>query len=152
MFAVPRIARTVRGHRSYFRRMTGDQKELVRGSWSALREREHEFAHRCYVVFCRTHPHLRGLLENFMDEQQKRFGALVTRAVDALDETAALAPELGDLGRRHKTMGVKDHHHQAFGEALLLALAELLGPAFTPPVRDAWKAFYGTLQLGMARG
>lgn len=132
--------------------MTGVQKELVRKSWSALRDREHEFAHRCYVVFCRTHPHLRSLLESFMEEQQKRFGALVTRAVDALDGADPLAPELGELGRRHKSMGVKAHHHQAFGEALLAALAELLGPAFTPPVRQAWMAFYGSLHLSMSRG
>jgi hemoglobin-like flavoprotein len=58
-------------------------------------------------------------------------------------------PVVQELGRRHACYGVKDHHYGAVGTALLWTLAEALGAAFTPDVKDAWARVYGTLASTM---
>jgi hemoglobin-like flavoprotein len=49
------------------------------------------------------------------------------------------------MAMRHKDYGVRDEHYDKVGEALLWTLAAILGPAFTPAVRDAWATLYGSV-------
>jgi hemoglobin-like flavoprotein len=72
-------------------------------------------------------------------------------AVATLDNPRELLPVLESLGRRHVYYGVEDRHYDTVGIALLDALAHLLGPAFTPEVKDAWVAIYTHLADTMKR-
>jgi hemoglobin-like flavoprotein len=54
-------------------------------------------------------------------------------------------PAVEDLGRRHSRYGVTPEHYKPVGEALLWTLEKGLGPAFTPPVKEAWTGAYTTL-------
>ena len=49
------------------------------------------------------------------------------------------------LARRHLAYGVKDQHYDSVGAALLWTLEQGLGEQWTPEVKGAWSAAYGTL-------
>ena len=46
--------------------------------------------------------------------------------------------------------GVQPHHYDSVGTALLWTLAQGLGSAFTPELRDAWAAAYVMLSDAIA--
>lgn len=131
--------------------MTEEQQKLVRDSWAALQHRETEVAAGCFAELLRTHPHLTSLFDGILDDLRPRLAATLSQAVGLLGEPAGMAPELARLGHRHRAIGVKAQHHKAMSAALQFSLGQLLGPAFTPAVRSAWGAFYGTLEKGMAQ-
>jgi hemoglobin-like flavoprotein len=65
--------------------------------------------------------------------------------VGALDRVDELAPTIADLGRRQTAYGVTDAHYDSVGAALLWALEQGLGDAWTAEVKAAWAAAYGLL-------
>ena len=70
-------------------------------------------------------------------------------AVASLDRIDEIVPVVRMLGRRHVGYGVEPRHYDTVGAALLWTLKHGLGTAFTPEVREAWTAAYGTLASTM---
>jgi hemoglobin-like flavoprotein len=70
---------------------------------------------------------------------------MIALAVGKLGQPEVLIPVLQGLGRRHAGYGVRDHHYDTVGAALLKTLRQGLGVAFTPEVEDAWVEVYGVL-------
>jgi hemoglobin-like flavoprotein len=62
---------------------------------------------------------------------------------DTTDEKDDVVLVVLALGRRHRTLyRVEDRHYETVGQALLWALDQGLGEAFTPEVREAWAKAY----------
>ena len=66
-------------------------------------------------------------------------------AVKGLSHLETIVPAVQDLGRRHVGYGVKDHHYDTVGAALLWTLEQGLGAGFTPEVRKVWSDTYDLL-------
>jgi hemoglobin-like flavoprotein len=130
--------------------MTEQHVSLVRLSWASLFAREEEFAQRCYDELFAREPRLRILFQGFMDEQHRRLSIAISGLIDRLEDQERLTAELRHMGARHKGYGVKSEHHAPVAAAIMTALDSMLGPDFTPPVREAWLAFYGFVAKGMA--
>jgi hemoglobin-like flavoprotein len=73
-------------------------------------------------------------------------------AVDNLARPAQLMPLLGDLGLRHVAYGVQRADFAPLGDALIAAVAELEGPAWTSETEGAWRTTYDAIVVGMLRG
>jgi NAD(P)H-flavin reductase len=70
----------------------------------------------------------------------------VVQMVDRPDE---LVPFLQQLGRDHRKFGVLAEHYDAVGAALLSAMGEFAGTAWTPLVEKAWTDAYGIVSSAM---
>ena len=94
-------------------------------------------------------PHLRPMFGSDMKAQGKKLLAMLSTAVNGLDNTDALLTVVRDLGARHVGYGVKPEHYEIVGEALIWTLETGLGDAFTADVRQAWTEVYGALASTM---
>ena len=56
-----------------------------------------------------------------------------------------------DCAAQHAQFGVKRSHFFAFGDALIWALEQQFGPAFTPELKQAWVTLYDAVQREMIR-
>ncbi len=65
--------------------------------------------------------------------------------VSVLDEPDRFAETSRKLLERHLDYGVQLQHFHLGRAALLWALEQNLGNQFTPPVREAWTAFYDAI-------
>src|SRR4029434_8083362 len=92
-----------------------------------------------------------------MPEQRKKVIEALSLALQSLDDLAALTPTLEELGRRHHRYGVTAAHYDSVGQALLWALEQGLGNAWTPAsacthaMASAWTELYGQLSTVMKR-
>jgi hemoglobin-like flavoprotein len=118
------------------------QMQLVQASLPAIGGRSHAFATAFYDRLFSEHPELRVLFPNDLTGQKKKLIAMIGFLVTNLRRINEVAPEIYELGRRHHSYDVAAEHYAHVGEALLWSLRRLLGPDFTPELRDAWLAVY----------
>jgi hemoglobin-like flavoprotein len=94
-------------------------------------------------------PELQKLFKSDIKQQGRKLMTMIGMAVRGLDNLAALVPVVQNLGRRHVAYGVMPGHFDTVGAALLWALKQGLGAAFTSEVEKAWAAAYMLLASTM---
>jgi hemoglobin-like flavoprotein len=129
--------------------VTPDQKVLVQQSFRLVEPIADTAAELFYSRLFEVDPSLRHLFRGDMREQRRKLMQMLTVAVRGLDQLDAIVPAVQALGRRHVGYGVQPQHFDTVGAALLWALAQGLGPAFTTDVRNAWAAVYDILSSVM---
>ena len=125
--------------------MTPMDRIRVQDSFEAVKPIADEAARLFYGRLFEIAPEVKPLFTGNMEEQGVKLMKTLAIAVAGLNNLDALVPVLQKLGQNHVPYGVKAEHYPKVGEALLWALGEGLGDAFTPEVKDAWAEVYGIL-------
>ena len=130
--------------------MTPNEIRLIRESWAAVEPIADTAASLFYVRLFELDPAIERLFRRTdMESQRKNLMQTLTVVVKSIDKLDQIVPAVQALGRRHAGYGVRESHYATVGEALLWTLEQGLGDAFTPDVRAAWTAAYGTLSTVM---
>lgn len=129
--------------------MHTDTMHHVQQSWALVQPIAPQAAALFYGHLFALDPTLRPLFKGDMAGQGRQLMRMISAAVDRLGAPHTLIPVLQDLGRRHAGYGVQDCHYATVGSALLATLAQGLGEAFSPAVRDAWQQVYGLISQTM---
>ena len=133
--------------------MKPKQKQLVQETWKQVAPIAETAAELFYGRLFELDPSLRALFARTdMKAQQKILMQTLGLIVKGLDMPEQMIPALENLGRRHVRYGVQESHFATVGEALLWTLGKGLGPAFTPPVKEAWGAAFGVVASVMKAG
>jgi len=129
--------------------LTEDQKKLVRASITRAERMAEVVGLIFYKRLFELDPSLRRLFQNNIQEQSKKLMATLKMVVDGLEYSQELVASIRSLGRRHVQYGVKEHHYDTVGEALVWALEKGLGAEFPPEARNAWITVYTWLAATM---
>lgn len=129
-----------------------EQLRLVQGTCDVLLSAEPRVAELFYDRLFAIAPEARALFPADLADQRRKLSDTLASMMNHLTHPEMFARLTGELGRRHAAYGAEPAHYGAVGQALLAALAELLGPRFTPEVRSAWASLYGEIADGMMRG
>ena len=130
--------------------MTPMQQQMIRESWQSVEPIQEQAAGLFYGRLFELEPAIARLFRRTdMASQRKLLMQTLTVVVKSIDRLDQIVPAVEALGRRHAGYGVRPAHYATVGEALLWTLETGLGPAFTPPVREAWTIAYTTLATVM---
>jgi hemoglobin-like flavoprotein len=133
--------------------MNAERKRLVHDSWQSLSARHARVAMLFYERLFEIAPHARNLfVRTNMADQRVKVVRMLSDIVENLDHLDLLIPSIAALGRRHQGYGVKDEDYDRVREALLGAIGNTLGDAFTPEVQSAWEEAYALTAAVMKRG
>jgi hemoglobin-like flavoprotein len=132
--------------------MTPEQIALVQSSYQRVGPAVPDLAARFYVELFGRHPSLRALFTTDPAQQQARFADKLTEIVWAMPRLDELLVHTRALGARHVGYGVRAVDYGAVGEALLGALAAVLGDDFDDPTREAWALAYNLVAETMLAG
>jgi diguanylate cyclase (GGDEF)-like protein len=134
--------------------LTAQEIMLVRTSFALLIPIQEKVAGLFYDRLFAIAPELRQLFSNDLNSQKRKLMALLSTCVGKLQDFSTFAPVIKGLGARHVMYGAKTEHYAIVAEALMGALKQSLGDAFTPEVRYAWAKVYeiiaATMQAGAA--
>jgi nitric oxide dioxygenase len=122
---------------------------LVRTTFDRTWPVASDMADQFYRRLFETAPHVRALFPGDMGRQGARFMAKLAVLVGSIDRPDQLAALAGALARQHVEYGVQPAHYAAVGAALLWALEQELGEAWTPEVAAAWAGVYEALSRCM---
>ena len=125
---------------------------LVQSSFERLGPQLPVMAARFYQELFRRDPALRPLFATDLTEQQARFAVKLTELVRAIPRLDDLLSHTRALGARHAGYGVRAADYQTVGNALLDALAAVLGDGLDAPTREAWALAYNLIAETMLEG
>ena len=129
--------------------MTPEQIALVKGSWMKIIPIKDQAAALFYDRLFSIDPPLQKLFSGDMAEQGKKLMVTISTVVASLDKLELILPVVQQLGRSHVGYGVKDSDYDSVGSALLWALEQGIGDAFTAEVKQAWAEAYEMLATTM---
>lgn len=130
-----------------------DVHALVENSFVLVREHKEAFAKRFYEILFEESPQLKPLFKetNIHRQSEKLYESLVL-LVENIRNPDVLKSVLGPLGQNHKAYGAIEQHYPFVGSALLKALEEYIGDAWTKEVAQAWTDTYGAVMDMMLAG
>ena len=144
--------------------LTDSEKHLIVSAYRLLVPISETVADLFYRRLFEDKPHYRGLFPEDMSKQKRKFMAMlafITRSLDWTEEQwqEDVAPEndlflvVLALGRRHHSLyNVPADAYGPVEVALLWALDQGLGQAFTPDLQRAWTKLYRALATSMHMG
>lgn len=115
------------------------EQALIRDSFRMLAADLPSATSCFYAHLFRRAPDTRALFVTDLDRQGRKLGQTLETVVGLLDRWGLLRTQLGDLAIRHLAYGVRAEHYPPVEEALLLMLAERLGPGFSAAHAAAWR-------------
>jgi nitric oxide dioxygenase len=130
-------------------KMTPAQIAAVQSSFSKVAPIADQAAAMFYGRLFELDPSLRKLFKSDMREQGKKLMGMLGTVVRELNDLSKIIDSVKGLGRGHVRYGVKPEHYATVGAALLWTLEKGLGKAFTPGVKDAWRAAYSLVAQTM---
>jgi nitric oxide dioxygenase len=125
---------------------------LVRTSFSLVVPIQDVVAGLFYDRLFVLDPKLRHLFPDDLSGQKRKLMTVLTTCVGKLHDFSTLAGDIKDLGARHVAYGAKTEQYPIVAQALLCALTQGLGDAFTPEIRSAWTKVYEVLAVTMKAG
>ena len=122
---------------------------LIRDSFAQIQPRSGEVVQFFYAMLFAMAPATRELFAANMEVQRSRFWRALVHIVQNVDRPDELVPFLRQLGRDHRKFGVLAQHYDVMGTALVTALKQYAGAAWTPQVEKAWRDAYGLIAKTM---
>ncbi|ATC66065.1 hemin receptor [Nibricoccus aquaticus] len=129
--------------------MTSEEIALIRSTFAAAAKQPDATAALFYAKLFTLDPSLRGLFHGDMRAMGEKFISMLAMVAANLSHLDRLLPTVRQLGERHAGYRVQDAHYVTVGAALLAALAENLGPAWSPAAHTAWSKAYDLLSSTM---
>lgn len=129
--------------------ITSTEIALIRATFAAASKNPDATAALFYAKLFELDPTLRGLFHGDMRAQGEKLISMLALVAASLDRLDQLLPTVRQLGVRHAGYRVKDEHYATVGAALLAALAQGLGPVWSPAAHDAWAKAYSLLSSTM---
>ena len=132
--------------------MKPESEQLIRDTWAELEPQSDTLVDAFYRRLFASNPAAAELFAaTNMTEQRRKFSAMLAEIVRAIGDPDVLIREVAASGRRHVHYGVRDRDYEDVGAALVWAIGETLGPAYTPEVHAAWREAYALLSAVMRR-
>jgi hemoglobin-like flavoprotein len=132
--------------------MTPEQITLVQSSFERLGPELPTLATRFYQELFGRDPALRALFTTDLALQKVRFAEKLSEIVRAMPRLEELLGHTRALGARHASYGVRALDYRTVGDALIAALAAVLGDSFDTPTREAWVIAYNLMAETMLDG
>ena len=105
-----------------------------------------------YDRLFQVRPETRRLFKIEMNVQREHLAAALALIVRNLFMLDALTEPIQELGVYHAVVGVLPEHYPVVRDAMLFALSEALGPAWTPELATDWRALIEKLSTLMLSG
>ena len=132
--------------------MTPEQITLVQSSFERAAPELPALATRFYQELFGRNPALRALFTTDLALQKVRFAEKLTEIVRSMPRLSELLGHTRALGVRHAGYGVRAVDYRTVGDALLGALAAVLGDTFDAATREAWAIAYNLVAETMLEG
>ncbi len=127
--------------------------DLLRRSFRDLAPRLDEVAERFYALLFERRPDVRPLFARTSPEvQREKLVASLALCVGLLGRDEDLDAMLGELGHAHVGYGTLPEHYPPVVDALVDALGEVAGEAWSPALETTWRAVLEEVSTRMQSG
>ena len=126
--------------------LTKNEIVLIKKSWSSIKKiNVAVIGDIFYSKLFFDNPELRKMFPEDMEGQYHKLLDMLNTIIERLEKIDELKGDIVAMAKRHEDYGVKPHHYNLVGMALLWTLQKGLGAEWTDDVRSAWVNCYAIL-------
>ncbi|HZR38475.1 MAG TPA: globin domain-containing protein [Ktedonobacteraceae bacterium] len=126
--------------------------QLLKASFEEIPDRT-QFARRFYEILFDTFPDSHALFARTnWNRQYSSLMATLASVVSGVERGENVVPSLHKLGERHARYGAQPDHYPIVGASLIATFKQILGPAFTQEMQDAWTSAFEVISTEMIQG
>ncbi|KAK3736504.1 hypothetical protein QZH41_009390, partial [Actinostola sp. cb2023] len=142
-----------------------DRKDIIRQTWKLVEPVKIAAGKKLFARLFEVNPNLQNTFPAFKGLEikdilnsrslylhAKRVMNAIENAVSSLNDAEVFTNYLANLGDRHIPWNVQKEHFNIVGECLLWTFQDMLGPACTTEVAEAWAELYGFIAQSMLEG
>jgi NAD(P)H-flavin reductase/hemoglobin-like flavoprotein len=111
----------------------------VKDSFQRISSSPHFAMEYLYARLFAHQPEMRALFPFSMEQTRAAAFRMLAELIEHLDDPETADRLLDGLGADHRKFGLKDHHYRPFFDAMLTAIGQVSGSAWTPEVARAWQ-------------
>jgi methyl-accepting chemotaxis protein len=126
--------------------------DALETSFDLLAPRGEELVETFYARLFERAPAVRPLFGSDLRRQRAMLLQALVMVRRSLRDLAALVPVLHRLGARHVAYGARPEHYPVVAEALIAAMAELAGDAWSDRYALAWEQGLAVIAGAMLEG
>lgn len=97
---------------------------------------------RMYEILFSKYPETKPLFANATSDQHKKLAGAIAAFAGNIDNLGALGGAVEKMAQSHVNTNVLPLHYPMVADALITAMGEVLGEAFTPERKNAWVEAY----------
>ncbi|KAK5999145.1 Flavohemoprotein [Cladobotryum mycophilum] len=134
--------------------LTLQQTKLVRDTIPYLTEHGERITTTFYRNMLKNHPEFNNYFNTVNQangRQPRALTAIILNFANNINHITELIPKMERMCQKHCSLGIMPDQYEIVGKYLVAAFAEVLGPAMTPEVKEAWDKAYWML-AGMLIG
>lgn len=131
--------------------MKDEEINLVITSWAKISAAQERAAEMFYNRLNEMDPRVGQIFLSKFKSKADMFMKPLGIMVASLSNFATFYPMIQMLGGRHVSYGATSKDYDIFRDALMWTIGQILGPDYTPEVRDAWIHAYATLSNAMGK-
>ena len=132
--------------------MTPEQLELVGTTVADVETHSEAFSACFYEHLFDLAPETRAMFPADLAEQRRKLVEELSFLAEAVSDLPAFVDRARVLGAQHHRYGVRPGHYEVVQQALLIALADALGPVWNPTTTLAWQRLYRLMAETMLEG
>ena len=130
--------------------MTRSEVQLVRSSFQALTPQRNRLAGLFFAQLFVREPSLQPVFRGDLRVQGQALAEGLAAIVDSIDRLYPIVPALEWLAVQSARRGLTERHYGAVVEAMLAAIRDGLGEAYTAELEQAWRQAAGRVSAVMA--
>jgi len=125
--------------------MNETTKAIVKSTAPLLKDKGEQITTVMYEYLFTNHPEAKELFKNASADQYVKLANMVYAYAANIDHLENLQKGIDKVAQIHVDTKILPEHYPWVGEALLLAIKDVLGDTATEEVMNAWAEAYGFL-------
>jgi len=125
--------------------MTEKTKAIVKSTAPLLQDKGEQITTVMYENLFSKHPEAKDLFKNAAPDQYIKLANMVYAYAANIDKLESLQSGIAKVAQIHVDTKILPEHYPWVGEALLVAIKDVLGDTATEEVMAAWAEAYGFL-------
>ena len=119
--------------------------DAVKASTPLIGANAEKITTRMYEILFSKYPETKPLFTNAQGDQHKKLAGAIAAFATNIDRLDALSGAVEKMATTHVATNVKPEHYPMVGDALVNAMADVLGDDFSDEYKVAWGEAYGFL-------
>ncbi|MDP3301915.1 MAG: globin domain-containing protein [Sulfuricurvum sp.] len=97
---------------------------------------------RMYEILFSKYPETKSMFDNAASDQHKKLAGAIAAFAGNIDNLGVLSAAVEKMAQTHVKTQVKPIHYPMVADALITAMGDVLGEAFTDARKNAWVEAY----------
>ena len=116
--------------------------DIVKATIPMLEEKGLAITSRMYEILFEKYPETKDLFNGSPEDQPKILLAAIAAYANNIDNIEQLHDKVIYIADAHVKSNVQEEHYPMVGEAVLIAMQDVLGEVATPEILEAWEEAY----------